>query len=65
MTDDIDPERLKELQAALIKIDPLKRRHWQLEVYTRRNNQDVLIKVIDLKTGKPLKRRRQVEHVPG
>jgi hypothetical protein len=54
-----DPERLRELQAVLSKLDPQKRLDWRLEVYTRRDNQDYLSQVIDLKTCRPVTKKKQ------
>ena len=56
MAQNITPERLEELRQVLGKIDPAKKKTWLLELYVRRDGQDWLDKVIDIRTGKPYKR---------
>ena len=49
----IDQERITELRAVCSKLDPSARKTWLLEVYDRRQGEDVLVNVLDIKTGKP------------
>jgi hypothetical protein len=55
----VDTERLEELRGVLSKLDPAGAKAWRLEVYERRNGQEVLTTVIDLKTGQPVRKSKQ------
>jgi hypothetical protein len=59
----IDPERINELREALSKLDPAGRKAWTLEVFELKNGAEVLKTVVDLKTGRPVKRRRDPEEM--
>jgi hypothetical protein len=52
----VDPERLDQLRAILGELDPGGRKAWILEFYDRRNGEDVLNAVINIKTGRPYRR---------
>ena len=54
------PERLAELQAILAEFDPSGRFEWRLEIYVLRNGSDFITQVIDLKTGKPIAKPREL-----
>jgi hypothetical protein len=56
----VSPERLQELQAVLRQLDPAGRLDWSLEVHIRRNGEDRIAEVYDLKKCEP-KRRAKVE----
>lgn len=53
----VDQERLDELRGVLEKIDGSARKDWLLEVYERRDGEDQLAEVIDIKTGKTRDRK--------
>ena len=52
----IDQERLEELRDVLGKIPGSKRKAWHLEIFERRDGVDCLADVINIKTGRSIKR---------
>ena len=57
----IDQERLDELRSVLGKIPGSQRLAWHLEVYELRDGVDVLADIINIKTGRSIKRSREQE----
>lgn len=55
----VDGEQLRGLRAALEKLDPAMRKTWLLEIYERRNGVDLLATIVDIKTGKTLRREKR------
>lgn len=65
----VGQERLDELQVVLRKIPGSKRKTWHLEIFERRDGVDCLTEIIDIRTGKPIRRRQEQKNesqrVPG
>lgn len=55
----VDQERLEELRDVLGKIPGSKRKAWHLEIFERRNGVDCLAQVINIKTGRSIKRSQE------
>lgn len=55
----VSEERLRDLRRVLRKLDPKGRKDWALELYELRDGEERISAVIDIRTGKPWKARRQ------
>lgn len=61
ITKQIDQERLSELRDILGKIKGSKRKSWHLEILDRRDGEDRVSQVIDIKTGKNVRIKKDRE----
>ena len=55
----IEPERLDELRDVLSKIPGSDRKPWTLEIYDQVDGVETLTRVIDIRTGRAVRKRKR------